>query len=89
MQELLWLNHLPERRLEGGIEIANQLYWNITIFRSSKDGLWYVKSGEKIILKTDNHDAIDTFIYGLGLAYSVLPESVFEQLKKEVKKWVE
>ena len=49
--------------------------------------LWQI--GEKPIFCTDSREAVDAFLYGLGLAYSVLPEPVFEQLKEEVKRWVE
>ena len=52
--------------------------------------MWQVWAGdgESLILQTDSKEAVDAFLYGLGLAYSVLPESVFEQLRAEVKLWV-
>jgi hypothetical protein len=87
MQEFLWLDHLPNETIEGGIELANELYWNITLKEGGQQ--WCVWGGEKPIFCTDSREAVDAFLYGLGLAYSVLPEPVFEQLKEEVKRWVE
>ncbi len=87
MQELLWLDSLPGETPEGGIEVANKFYWNITVRKSEQH--WYVYGGEKLILCTHSREAVDAFLYGLGLAYAVLPKPVFEQLREEVKRWVE
>jgi hypothetical protein len=87
MQELFWLDHLPDGTIESGIELANQLYWNITVKTNGQK--WCVWGGESVIFCADSRETVDAFLYGLGLAYSVLPESVFEQLKEEVKRWVE
>jgi hypothetical protein len=87
MQELLWLEtHIGS--LDDGIELANQLYWNITVFQGT-DGIWYVLSGEPVIFKSDSRESVDAFLYGLGLAYGVLPPEVFDQLREELRKWVE
>lgn len=87
MQNLFWVDKLPGETAEGGIEIANELYWNITAFPSGQE--WYVYSGEKAVLHTDSREVVDAFLYGLGLAYAVLPEPVFTHLREEVKQWVE
>jgi hypothetical protein len=29
MQDMRWLDHLPDGTLESGVELANRLYWNI------------------------------------------------------------
>jgi hypothetical protein len=89
MVELVWLHHLPDDSLESGIDVVNQLYWNITVFQGSESKIWYVMGGEKTILKTDSREVVDAFLYGLALAYSVLPPPVFDQLRDEVRKWVE
>lgn len=88
-QKFLWCRHLPNETLEGGIELANQLYWHLVV--SESDGMWYVWAGggESLIFKTDSQEAVDAFLYGVGLAYAVLPSPVFEQLKADIKQWVE
>jgi hypothetical protein len=87
MQEILLKEHLRSGTLEGGIELANQLYWNITV--GSNGQKWSVWGGERLLFRTDSHESADAFLYGLGLAYSVLPNPVFENLREEVKLWVE
>jgi hypothetical protein len=87
MQELVRIDLLDS--LDEGIALANQLYWDITIFQGEVDGLWYIQTGEKVIFKTDSRESVDAFLYGLGLAYAVLPPQVFEQLREQLQKWVE
>ena len=41
-----------------------------------------VSSGNEPILRTESKDALQSFIYGLGLAYAVLPEGLFKSLEK-------
>lgn len=78
MQDLLWMKHLPGETLEGGIALVNRLYWSITW---NDDGQrWCVWAGEDLLLRTDSRESADAFLYGLGLAYSVLPTELFEQL---------
>lgn len=84
MLDLLWLNHLPDDSLEGGIKLANQLYWNITV--AGNEHRWVIRAGEAVILRTDSRDVADAFLYGLGLAYGVLPEEVFFQLREGIRK---
>jgi hypothetical protein len=87
MQELSLLDdHFPEG-LEKGLKRANDMYWNLTIVE--KNGIWSVLGGDKDIFRTDNKHALDAFLYGLGLAYNVIPEEVFANLLEEVKPWVE
>lgn len=50
-------------------------------------GLEYViSSGDEPILRTESKDALQTFIYGLGLAYAVLPEDLFIGLEAALEK---
>lgn len=74
-QELMWLDHVGS--IKDGIELINELGWNITI----QNG--FVLAGDQAIFKSDSKDAIDAFIYGMALAYSVIPEDIFGILKKQ------
>lgn len=87
MQELLWLDHLPSGTLEGGLERVNGLYWNISVQQGGEK--WCVWSGEAPIFCADSQEAIHAFLYGLSLAYSILPEPVFQNMREELKLWVE
>lgn len=82
----VWLDHLPGSSLQGGIELANRLYWNVKWHEH--EASWCVYSGEDLVYKSDSQDAAEAFIYGLGLAYAVLPEDSFDHLEYWVKRWV-
>lgn len=85
MNDLLMLErHFPDGNLEGGIELANRLDWGINV-RMAGDS-YVVTSGDEPILRTDSKDALQTFIYGMGLAYAILPEELFNNLEAALKK---
>jgi hypothetical protein len=80
MNELLMLErYFPGGNLEGGIELANRLDWGLSVQMSGDD--YVVSSGNEPILRTESKDALQTFIYGLGLAYAILPDTVFNALE--------
>ncbi len=89
MLKLLWLDHFADDSLDEATALANQLYWNLSIHQGKDGETWYVHAGESLILRTDSKECLDAFLYGLGLAYTVLPEPVFRQLKEEIRTWVE
>ena len=80
MNELLMLEkYFPGRVLEGGIELANRLDWGLSVQMAGDS--YVVSSGDEPILRTETKDALQAFIYGLGLAYAVLPEDLFIRLE--------
>ena len=84
MNDLLMLEkYFPEGSLEGGIDLANRLDWGISV-QMAGDG-YVVSRGDEPILRAEHKDAIQSFIYGLGLAYAILPEKVFISLEKTLK----
>jgi hypothetical protein len=54
MQELKWLEPLPEQSLEAGIRLLNDLKWNLQV--KEIDGFWFVTAGHKVMLKTSSHE---------------------------------
>jgi hypothetical protein len=79
MQTLNWLeSHVGS--LEEGIELANKFHWFITVVEGTSGEKWFVKSGEIVIFSTHSKDALDAFLYGIGLAYSVIPDDLFDDL---------
>ncbi len=72
MLELKWRDHLPDQTLEGGLSLLNELKWNLEIKQVGK--FWHVTAGHKALLKTSSRDAVDSFLYGMALAYSVVPD---------------
>jgi len=81
MNDLLMLDrYFPGGNLEGGIELANRLDWGLSVQMAGND--FVVSSGNEPILRTESKDALQSFIYGLGLAYAILPEALFNSLEK-------
>lgn len=84
MNDLLMLEkYFPGGSLEGGIELANRLDWGLSV-QMSGDG-YVVSSGNEPILRTESKDALQSFIYGLGLAYAILPERLFKSLERTLR----
>lgn len=85
MIELEWLKTYFNSNLYDGLERVNKLEWNLSITYSEDHKIWGVFSGEALIYKTDSKEALESFLYGMGLAYNVFPDDIFEQLKKNVE----
>ncbi len=84
MNELLMLErYFPEGNLEGGIGLANRLDWELTVTMAGDS--YVVTSGDEPIIRTDDKDALQSFIYGLGLAYAILPDELFSNLEQALK----
>ncbi len=84
MNELLMLErYFPEGNLEGGIGLANRLDWELTVTMAGDS--YVVTSGDEPIIRTDDKDALQSFIYGLGLAYAILPDGLFSNLEQALK----
>ena len=80
MQELSMIKAIPGRNLEGAVDLLNQLKWNIRVAES--ENTHSVAGGHKLLLKTSSREAVDAFLYGLALAYSVLPKPILDQFRK-------
>jgi len=81
MNDLLMLErYFPDGNLEGGIGLANRLDWGLTVTMSGDS--YVVTSGDEPIIRTDDKEALQSFIYGLGLAYAILPDELFSNLEQ-------
>ncbi len=88
MQDMRWLDHLPDGTLESGVELANRLYWDISWGQCGQQWCVWVGGVEQhLLLRTNTREALDAFLYGLGLAYAVLPEDTFDHVVYWVKRW--
>ena len=85
MQEMPMIEYLPNGTLEGAIQVANRLGWNVAWHGSGDE--WTVWGGEKTLLKTSSRDAAEAFLYALGIAYALLPEDTLDHLVYWVKRW--
>lgn len=58
--------------------IINDFHWFLSIDNVLDQ--WTVKSGEKVIFTADSREAVDTFLYGMALAYKGLPPHLYAKL---------
>jgi hypothetical protein len=81
MQELRWIDHIGS--IENGVQLVNRFLWNITV--GQRDQLWLVAAGDSVIFVADNRPAVDAFLYGMALAYSVLPDHLIDTFRQEMR----
>jgi hypothetical protein len=78
------LQYFPGGSLDGGLVIVDRLYWHITW--GATGGTWYVKAGEKVIFLAETQEAVEAFLYGLGLVCALLPDDTLDHLVFWVKR---
>jgi hypothetical protein len=87
MLELPMLDNWPEPPLAEGLARANRLYWSLTW--GEVGDVWYVRSGEDVLLRTDAKETMDAFLHGMAVAYSIIPDPIFEQVERDVRRMAE
>lgn len=82
MQELLWMKESNGlATIEDCIKFANRFLWNLSVVRG-ESGTVAVLAGDQPIFAADNVPALEAFLYGMGLAYSVMPRHMSEEFRK-------
>jgi hypothetical protein len=82
MQELKWLEVLPNQSLEDGLKLLKGLGWNIQV-REVGDSL-FVNSGHIVLLKTSSREAVDALLYGMAISFATLPKAALREVQKFV-----
>jgi hypothetical protein len=83
MQELKWLEVLPDHSLDAGIRLLKDLGWNLQV--TEIDGFLFVNSGHTVLLKTTTHEAVEALLYGMAISFSTLPKKALQEVRKFVK----
>lgn len=81
MVEMKMISLFPSASLEGGVDFLSQLKWNIS-FRKQGNA-WLVFGGEKCLLKSSSEESAQAFVYGLVLAYAVLPDPILDHVRRQ------
>ena len=85
MQKLHWLaSHIGN--LDDCEKIINRFCWYLSAVET-KDGKWHVMSGEAVIFTSDNREAVDAFLYGMGLGLNTFPPHIGKKLIADMKEW--
>ncbi len=82
-QEMPWLeDHVGS--LEDGIELINRFHWFLSVVESKEGNIeghhWFVLGGDQVLFSADTREAADAFLYGMALAYAVIPDYLFEYI---------
>ena len=85
MLDMPWLDSrlVPGGSVEGAITLANRLDWDLRW--EVRRGTWRIMAGRAVLLRTDSRQVAEAFLYGLGLAYGVLPSEVLDQLESHLR----
>jgi hypothetical protein len=83
MQELKWLEVLPEESLESGLRLLKELGWNIHV--REIDGVFFVNSGHIVLLKTSSRESVDALLYGMAISFATLPKVAIDEVRRFVK----
>jgi hypothetical protein len=85
MQTLDWLEtHLES--LDKAVEtLNNDFCWSLEIIHGEHRS--FVKSGESLIFSSDSREAVDAFLYGMGMSVMGIPQHLFDQLSEGMKEW--
>jgi hypothetical protein len=84
LQELRWMKEeYGFSSIQDCIKLANRFFWNVSIVHH-EDGKVFVLAGDQVIFSSDNMPAMEAFLYGMGLAYSVIPRHMAEELGREI-----
>ena len=80
MQEMLMLKTVPGGTIEDAKRLLESLWWHISV-ECEKD-TWTVKAGEQKLLVTSSEDSANAFIYGMALAYTMVPDDMLDELRR-------
>jgi len=80
MYELKWMHNIPSQNFEGALKFLNELGWNLKI--EQRKGHWLLFAGESAVFKSTAREELEAFVYGLALAYAVMPQSLLRQFRE-------
>jgi hypothetical protein len=83
MQELNWLEVLPEQSLDSGVRLLKELGWNLQV--RDIDGFLFVNSGHTLLWKTTSPEAVEALLYGMAISFSTLPTKALQEVRKFAK----
>jgi hypothetical protein len=80
MLKFHWLDRFAGKNVEGVVEYLNDL--GLGIAWGQKGKLWWIATGEKLLLETDERETAEAFLMGMALSYLALPDEVREQIRE-------
>ncbi len=70
----LLTSHFFQGEIGDALAMANDRGWHLAV--TIQDKVWAIMCNGETILRTDNRDSLDAFLYGVGLTCAeLLPDS--------------
>ena len=70
----------PGGNIEGVIDYLNNL--SLGVSWGQKGNRWWVATGEKLLIETDEREAAEAFLMGMALSYIALPNDLLESVRQ-------
>ena len=67
--------------IDDGVKLINQFFWYLKIVERGEK--WAVYGGEEVLFSADSREAVDAFLYGMALAYSIIPQDYVDRFREE------
>lgn len=78
MLKFEWLAKFPGKNVAGVLDYLNNL--GLGVSWGEKNRRWWVATGEKILLETNEQETAEAFLMGMALAYLALPDDLRESI---------
>jgi hypothetical protein len=69
---------------DAAYQNIDKFAWNVLVAEEENRWAVYAGKGETLIFSSSDKGAVDAFIYGMGLAYSIFPDEFVEKFMKHV-----
>ncbi len=80
MYELKWMHNIPSQDFEGALRSLNELGWNLKVEERKEH--WLLFAGDSVVFKSTTREVLEAFVYGLALAYAVMPKGLLRQFRE-------
>ena len=79
-----WLDRIPGNDFPGALSfLGNELGWNLTIHKTNNQ--WHLFGGDRLIITTETEGELESFVLGMALGLSVLPEHIIQEIQRIIR----
>lgn len=72
------------KNANDAIEFLHIVDWNLSIIKV--DTNWYLYAGDQPICSSETIDELNSFVMGMALSYSVLPDAIIKEIQNLIAK---
>jgi hypothetical protein len=79
MLKFHWMDRFEGKTIDGVLAYLNNL--GLGIAWGQEGSKWWIATGEKVLLETNEREAAEAFLMGMALGYLALPDGIREQVQ--------